>query len=471
MNHHQRLYLSRRQFISTAAAAAAVTIVPRHVLGGPNFVAPSEKVNVAIIGCGGQGRTNSRALFHEPDCQIIALADPAEKWDLEPFYYRGVAGRLPVKDEVEKHYSEKTPNYKVKDYVDFREMLDKEKAIDAVLIATPDHNHAYVSIRAMKAGKHVYCEKPLTHNIWEARQVAKVARETGVATQMGNQGHSGEGIRATCEWIWAGVIGNVTEVHAWSSAGNFSKAPGLPKDKQEVPAGLDWDLWCGTRPVRPFNSAYAPFNWRGWWAFGGGALADMAIHNIDPAVWALDLQYPSTVEAKAVWVDDEACSSNVTAVYKFPARGKFGPLTMYWYDGNKRCPVPPGIDPNDPKERLGEGGNGILFIGDKGMITCAGWSGMPRILPASKRADFKEPEKTLKRGKGPHTDWLLACKGGPAASSNFEYGARLTEIVLLGNVALRAKQPIEWDGPNMKVTNTDATSLLKGTYRAGWEIA
>src|SRR3954467_5528502 len=201
---------TRREFIqTTAAAAAAFTIVPRHVLGGQKFVAPSDKVNVALIGAGGQGRTNARALFQEEDCQVIALADPAEEWDLSHWYYGGKGGRLPVKQEVEKHYSEKTPNYTCAAYEDFRVMLDKEKAIDAVLIATPDHLHAYVTILAMKAGKHVYCEKPLTHNINEARLVAAVAKETGVATQMGNQGRSGEGHRQTVEWLTDGAIGAV----------------------------------------------------------------------------------------------------------------------------------------------------------------------------------------------------------------------------------------------------------------------
>src|SRR6185436_7402058 len=207
--------ITRRKFLgATATGVAAFTIIPRHVLGGPKYVSPSEKVNIAIIGAGGQGKTNMRSLLNEPEAQIIAVCDPREEADYSKFYYRGNAGRKPVKADIEKHYSEKTPNFRCAEYEDFRQMLEKEKAVDAILCATPDHLHAYVSITCMKLGKHVYCEKPLTHNVWEARQVAKVAKETGVATQLGNQGHSGEGIRLTCEWIWDGAIGPIHEVHA-----------------------------------------------------------------------------------------------------------------------------------------------------------------------------------------------------------------------------------------------------------------
>jgi predicted dehydrogenase len=461
----------RRRFLASASAAAAVTIVPRHVLGGPSFVAPSDKVNVAVIGAGGQGLHNTRALFQEPDCQVIAIADPAEDWDMTAFYYGGHAGRGPVRAEIDQHYQASTPAFRCAVYEDFRVMLEKEKAIDAVLIATPDHLHAYAAILAMKAGKHVYCEKPLTHNVWEARAVARVAAETGVATQMGNQGRSSEGHRQTIEWIRDGAIGAVKEVHAWSGTAGPARPMTRPEGTPEVPAGLNWDLWLGPRAVRPYHPAYAPSRWRGFWAFGGGTLPDMAVHNLDPAFNALELDTPETVEATATALDPELCSRGVFATWRFAARGSRGPLTVHWYDGGLRPATPPAIDPEDPRQRLGEGDNGILFVGERGYITCPGWSGMPRLLPRERNREYVRPAKTLPRVEGHHADWLQACKGGRPACSNFSYGARLTELILLGNVALRTRKRLQWDGPAMRATNApEAEPFLKGEYRPGWEL-
>jgi predicted dehydrogenase len=321
-------HTSRRRFIATTTSAlAATTIVPRHVLGGARFVAPSDKVNVAVIGVGGQGLHNARALFQEEDCQIIAVADPAEEWDLSAFYYGGKAGWGPVRVEIEQTYAERTPNSVCAAYEDFRVMLEKEKAIDAVLIATPDHVHAYASIYAMKAGKHVYCEKPLTHSVEEARTVARVARETGVATQMGNQGRSGEGYRQTVEWIRDGAIGAVREVHAWSGSSRPWR-PTAPEEVSSRPPGLNWDLWLGPRAPRPFRSEYAPCTWRGFWEFGGGALPDMAVHNLDPAFGALELQTPQTIEATATVVDPVRCPRGMLVTYRFAALEGRGPVAV-----------------------------------------------------------------------------------------------------------------------------------------------
>ena len=463
---------TRRQFIATTtAAAAAFTIVPRHVLGGTRFVAPSDKVNVAIIGAGGQGRTNARALFQEEDCQIIALADPAEEWDLAQWYYTGKSGRGPVKAEIEQHYSGKTPNHTCTTYEDFRVMLEKEKAIDAVLIATPDHLHAYISILAMKSGKHVYCEKPLTHNIREARLVARVAKETGVATQMGNHGRSGEGHRQTVEWIKDGAIGAVREVHAWSGNPRIAGQVWPGEGPAVKPSGLNWDLWLGPRSERPYSGTLTPFVWRWVWDFGNGTMPDMAPHHFDPAFNALGLDAPVTLEARASFVDPKVTTGSNLVTYQYAARGDRGPLTLFWYDNGLRPPTPLGIDPDDPRQRLGEGDNGLLLIGDKGILTCAGWSGMPRLLPVEMHHAYNKPPKTLPRVAGHHADWLQACKGGTPACSNFEYGARLTEFVLLGTLALRTGKVVKWDAAGMTATNApEAQPFIEGTYRKGWEL-
>ena len=477
MSEGQHARSGRRRFLATtASAAAAATILPRHVLGGPGFVAPSDKVNVALVGAGGQGLVNLRSLFHEPDCQVIALADPAEEWDLAAFYYGGKAGRGPVRAEIESTYAETTPNYRCRVYEDFRVMLEKEKAIDAVLVATPEHLHGYVSILAMKAGKHVYCEKPLTNSVWEARQVARVAAETGVATQMGNQGRSSEGHRLTAEWIADGAIGAVREVHAWNrspaSFGVIWRPEVRPSGTHEVPAGLDWDLWLGPRAQRPWHPAYAPATWRGFWDFGGGAMPDMGIHHLDSAFNALDLAVPETVEATAYGeVDAELCSRGMFATWRFAATEKRGPVSAHWYDGGLLPPTPAGIDPDDPRQRLGEGENGVLFVGERGFITAAGWSGMPRLLPIELHRSYVRPAKTLPRVPGHHADWLRACKGGPPASGHFGYGASLTELILLGNVALRTGKRIRWDAAAMRATNApEADAFLRLSYRPGWEL-
>jgi predicted dehydrogenase len=436
-------------------------------------VAPSDKVNVAVIGVGGQGLHNTRALLQEKDCQVVAIADPAEEWDMSRSYHGGKAGRGPSRAVIEEAYSGRTPAYRCGVYEDFRVMLEKEKAIDAVLIATPDHLHAYISIWAMKAGKHVYCEKPLTHSIWEARVVARVAKETGVATQMGNQGRSGEGHRQAVEWLQAGAIGAVREVHAWSGSTRPPRQAALQSEApSDPPAGFNWDLWLGPRAARPFRHSYTPSTWRAYWDFGGGPMPDMSVHHIDPAFNALGLDAPQTVEATAVSMDEEHTGRGVMAVYRFAATASRGPVSLYWYDGGLRPPTPPEIDTDDPRQRLGENDNGLLLIGEKGFMTCAGWSGMPRLLPLQLHQDFTRPPKTLPRVEGHHADWLQACKGGTPACSNFvDYGVRLCELTLLGNVALRAGKRLHWDAANMKATNApEADRFLKGTYRPGWEL-
>lgn len=466
--------LSRRRFLQFGFAAASFQIVPRHVLGGAGYVPPSDKLNVALIGAGGQGRVNLHRLFEHADAQVIAVADPAEFFSLEKFYYRGVAGRKPLREEIERHYADITPNYRCAEYADFREMLDREGSIDAVLCATPDHLHAYVTVLAMRAGKHVYCEKPLTHNIWEARYVAGVARATGVATQMGNQGHADDSTREMVEVILDGAIGPVREVHAWVSNSRWN--PGLtgrPADSPAAPAGLNWDLWLGPRETRPFHTAYFPVAWRDFWAFGGSNIADFACHDLNVACWALDLHAPTSVEFHPVGrMDDEIAPHGCIGYYQFGSRGEQPPVRIVWYDGGARPPLPEALPTGESLPRRGQ-----LFVGDKGIIASslvstrdASRSG-PQLLPESLGAEYTRPEPTLPRSKGHHRDWLDACKGGPPAGSNFEYGARLTEIALLGALALRSQRRIDWDASAMKAKGfPEADALIREAARSGWEL-
>lgn len=461
---------TRRDFIKAGAAAfSAFTIVPRHVLGGPGFVAPSDKVNVALVGAGGQGRWNLRELFKLDDVQVIAVADPAESFSLENFYYKGMGGRKPILAEIEKHYSAKSPNHKCAEYVDFREMLEKEKAVDAILCATPDHLHAYVSTVAMRAGKHVYCEKPLTHNIAEARHVAQVAKETGVATQLGNQGHARDTMRETVEWIRGGAIGAVREVHAWVGSSRWNPTlTGRPEGTPPVPSGLNWDLWLGPRQERPFHPAYFPVAWRDFWDFGGTNIEDFGCHDLDSACWALNLAAPKSIEFHPAGVMDKDIGPHGSiGYYEFEAKGDQPALKVTWYDG--------GLKPQVPQMLLGDEklpSRGVLFVGENGLMLCGGAGGPAKLLPESKMKDFKKPEPTLPRSAGHHREWIDACKGGPAAASNFEYGARLTEIVLLGVLALRTGREIDWDAQNMKAKGfAEADKFIDEPRRPGWELA
>ncbi len=466
--------ISRREFVGSAAAVtAAVTVVPRYVLGRSVYTPPSEKLNVAIIGTGGQGTQNIKALLGHADVQIMAICDVNEQSDYSRFYYGGVAGRKPARELIEKHYAgqKSTGSYKgCASYIDFRRMFEEEKDIDAVLVATPDHVHATATMAAIKNGKHVYCEKPLTHSIHEARKITEAARQAKVATQMGNQGHSSEGIRLTVEWIRDGAIGDVREVHSWSNtgAGWAGNRTARPKETPPVPSGLDWDLWLGPAARRPYHPAYAPYNWRGWWDFGTGANGDMACHNMDPAFWALELGHPVSVEASSSGINPETTPLTSTIHYQFGARKNMPPVSVTWYGGGLMPPRPEELEPG---RELTGGGNGILFVGDKGKIMCPGWGGNPRIIPETKMKAYKLPPKTLARSKGHHRDWIDACKGGKPASSNFDYAGPLTEVILLGNVALRTGKKLAWDGLNIKATNApEADRYIRPEYHNNWTL-
>ena len=437
--------ITRRRFIGGAAAAAtAFTIVPAYVLGNNGRTPPSEKLNVAGIGVGGQGAADLDDIAGNNDVNVVALCDVDENRARDSF--------------------SKYPQ--AKKYHDFRVMLEKEKSnIDAVIVATPDHVHALAAMMALKMGKHVYCEKPLTHSVYEARQLAKVARETGLATQMGNQAHANEELKLSVEVIKMGLIGKVGEVHAWSDRPIWPQGIDRPKDTPAVPESLQWDLWLGPAPERPYHPAYLPFSWRGWWDFGTGALGDMGCHIIDPVVWALDLGSPTSIEAVSTKVNSETAPVASIVRYEFPARGELPPVKLTWWDGHL---LPPRPEEMEDQRKFPD--NGVLYIGDKGKILAAHGSA-PRLLPEERMKDFRKPEAQLPRGVGHRREWINACKGGPKPLSNFEYAGPLSELVLLGNVALRTGQKIYWDGPGLKVSNVaEADQYIRREYRSGWTL-
>jgi len=441
---------SRREFMGGAAAAAmAFTIVPSHVLAQP----PSGKLNIAAIGAGGMGSGNTRACA-DAGGNIVALCDV--DWDK-------AAGTF-----------ERYPN--AKRYKDFRKMLDNEKSIEAVIVATPDHFHTVAAMAAMRRGKHVYVQKPLTRLVSEARALTEAARKYQVVTQMGNQGHSGTGVRDICEWIWAGVIGEVREVHAWTNRPVWPQGIDRPEGEDEVPPTLDWDLWLGPAPWRPYkgNRTYCPFNWRGWWDFGGGALADMACHVLDPVFWALKLKYPTSVEACATKVNEETFPLASIVRYEFPAREGMPAVKINWYDGGMKPPRPEELEAD---RRLDQAPSNVLFMGTKGVLRCGEYGDNPRLLPRSRMREFNrnKPPQTLKRIKTSHEgNWIEACKTGGQATSHFDYAGPLTEMVVMGNLAIRPEnvgKKLEWDGKNMRVTNDEeANEYVRMHYREGWSL-
>jgi len=442
--------VTRRRLLGVASAAA-VTVVSRHVVGGARGAAPSEKLNIAGIGVGGMGGTNLRNLESQ---NIVALCD------VDHAYAARTIKRYP----------------KAKVHTDFRKMLDEQKDIDAVVVATPDHTHAVVSMAAMRARKHVYCQKPLTHDVYEARMLARAAREARVTTQMGIQGHSGEGARLICEWLWNGAIGQVREVDAWCSlsyypwghAGWSSRWGTRPTDTPAVPSSLDWDLWIGPAPMRPYHPAYHPAVWRCWLDFGCGMMGDRGAHTLDPVFWALKLGQPTSIEATSLGLNPDTHPLASIVTYQFPPRGNLPPVRLTWYEG-LRAPRP---DELEDGRTMGDREGGVVFKGTQGKLTCGTYGNGPRLIPESRMKDYKRPPKTLPRvGDSHEMDWARACKAGKPAGAGFDYSGPLTEVCMLGNAARRADARIEWDAKNLKVTNLpEANQLIRTEYRRGWSL-
>ena len=430
--------LSRRDFMG-AAAAAVFTFVPRHVLGGRRYISPSEKLNVACIGVGGMGGSDVSQVSTE---NIVAFCDVDWK------HAAGTFKRFPY----------------VKTYRDFRRMLDKEgKNIDAVTVSTPDNIHAVAAMMAIKMGKHVYCQKPLAHDVFEVRQLTEAARKYKVMTQMGIQIHAENSVKLVVEIIKSGMIGKVRKVDIFSNK-NWGGGT-RPQKGEPVPETLDWDLWLGPAPWRPYHSTYLPGDWRRWWDFGTGTLGDMGCHIIDPVFWALDLKYPISVEAHPAKFNNETYPEATVVRWEFPERGEQPPVTVTWYDGANRPFLPRELEPG--RKLPGQGG---LYYGKKGTILAPHMGG-PRLIPDSKMKGFKAPEPFLGRGIDHYQEWIRACKGGPKPSANFDYSGPLSETILLGNVAASAGQKLFWDGPNLKVTNMpEAEKYLKREYREGWRL-
>jgi predicted dehydrogenase len=449
--------LSRRSFLSGAAGLTGALALSARAFAGRRPQA-NDMLDVAVVGVGGQGAANIANLLLTGAANIVALCDCDERQAAESFA--------------------KLPN--ARRYSDWRKLLDAEKNIDAVLVATPDHNHAIISIAAMRLGKHVYCEKPLAHSIWEAREMARVAAEMKVATQMGTQGHAYEGTRRAVEAIRAGLIGEVNELHVWTDrpAGWWPQGVLRPTDVQPVPAGLDWDVWLGPAPERPYHEAYVPFKWRGFWDFGTGAIGDMGIHNLDTAYWGLELGIPTQVTVKECSPGMMAPETKETAPLwsitelKFPAQNGKPAVTMMWYDGGK---LPP--DALFQGEKLIGRDGGSLVIGSKGTLFTRTWHGgqteedMFVLLPRKQYEGIPMAAQSVPRTPSHHHEWVDACRDRGKTLSEFGYASRLTESLLLGNVAIRTGKAIEWDSSAMRATNApEAEVFVKPTFRNGWSL-
>ena len=442
--------LNRRRFLATSAsAAAAIGFGAPAIVRGTNL---NEKLNIAIIGSGGRGGSNLRNVSSE---NITVLCD--------------------VNEQNLFRASQSHP--KAKKFKDFREVYDHPDQFDAVVVSTCEHTHAFATLPALQMKKHVYCEKPLTHSVWEARVIREAAREAGVATQMGTQIHAGDNYRRVVELIETGAIGPVQEAHVWVSrawgwhpseeaaraAKDIVYSEKRPSHSDEIPKGLDWDLWLGPAPERPFNNIYFPGpKWYRWWDFGNGTMSDLGSHWIDLPFWALKLDHPLTIEAAGPPIQKEIAPASMQAVYEYGQRGDLPPVTVGWYQGT-----------NKPKlweeGKIPQWGNGVLFVGEKGMLLSDYRKHV--LLPENEYADFKPPEPYIPKSLGHHAEWIHACKSGAPTTCNFEYAGLLTEANHLGNVAYRTGKKLHWDTQTMRATNApESDQYIRREYRKGWKL-
>lgn len=434
--------LPRRQFLTTLGAAAAGLALTGCQTSRPRKISANEKLNVAFIGVAGQA---GYSISNLKDQNIVALCD------VDANNLAKVAQQFPSATT----------------HRDFRRLID-QRDIDAIVVATPDHTHAVATAAALKTGRHVYCEKPLTHTVSEARIITDLAKKTGLVTQIGTQIHAGSNYRRVVELVQRGAIGNVTDVHVWAGSSYGGKK--LPTDTPPVPAHLDWDLWLGPVQFRPYHPEYVPFGWRNWWHFGGGSLADFGCHFMDLPFWALGLQYPNVVEpVGGPAVDKESPPTWQIVRYQFPARGSDqpaparGPVALTWYHGGKR---PEELVPDALYAKYK---SGVLFVGDKGMLVSDYSRHM--LLPEEKFKDFARPEKFIPDSIGHHKEWVKAIKEGGTPTCHFGYSGPLTEAALLGNVAFRVGQKLEWDAAKLRAANTPAADqFIQHHYRRGWKL-
>ncbi len=458
---------------SSAAAAATFSVVAPEAVIGKGGKSPNEKLNIAGVGLGSMGYTTLENCVcpenlggpwrsQSDNANVVALCDVDWKSAAEAL------DRFP----------------KAKKYTDYRRMLDREKNIDAVVVATPDHTHAVVTAEAMKRGKHVYTQMPLAHDVWEVRQLQRIAREADVVTQLGVQRHSSPTLRRSVEWVRDGAVGHVHEVHCWTRRPTWPQGMGRPGRGSSAPSSLDWDLWLGPAPKRDYHRAYHPYGWRGWQDFGTGALGAMGCHVMDAAFWALHLDEADhfAVEACSTGVNEETWPGASVVRYYFPVRGDEPPVTIHWYDGGLKPKRPEGIP-----ELHGLDANGTLFVGDKGKLACGAVANVndpdddvPILLPISRLKAYNPPKKSLPRIKGPwehnwlgnhEHDWVDACEKGEPACCGFDYGGPLTEVALMGNIALLSGEYVKWDRKKMKITHPkDANKHLRREYRKGWSL-